>query len=195
MLSSVSNISDVLTNRSDAFDNKGCSDNGTIYVDNANALLGYRTSINTIVTDIVSVTNDPANPLQAYEDNYFSYYSDVMNFFNDGTTTLFSAIFTPYDSLYEGSSCGFITTSMNGIINLSCNQLFPYFNTLSILNIIISVIVFVLMILAYFLTTRYQFYEYLEGDFENFGKDRKEYEPNDSSRNYNQELITNNTRY
>lgn len=106
---------------------------------------------------------------------------------------MLTAIFTPYDSLYEGSSCGFITTSMNGIVSIGCNQLFPYFNTLSILNIIISVILFILMILTYFLTTRYQFYEYLDGDFENYGKDKKDYAEADSSRNYNQELITANT--
>lgn len=175
----------MITNRSDAFDNKNCTDNGTIYVDNANALFNYRTSIDVIANDLVSVTDDPTNPLQEYEDNYFSYYSNVLNFFNDEVTALFTAIFTPYDSLYEGSSCGFITASMNGIVGIGCNQLFPYFNTLSIVNILISVIVFILMILAYYLTTRYQFYAYLDGDFENYGKDKKDY-TEDSSRNYGQ---------
>ena len=35
--------------------------------------------------------------------------------------------------------------------------------------IVVSVVVFFLMILAYFLTTRFHFYEFLEGDFENYG--------------------------
>ena len=58
---------------------------------------------------------------------------------------------------------------MNGIVDIGCNQLFPYFNVLSILTIVISVIIFLLMILAYFLTTRFHFYEFLEGDFNNYG--------------------------
>ncbi len=35
----------------------------------------------------------------------------------------------------QGSSCGFVTSSMNGIIDISCNQLQPYINLLSALNI------------------------------------------------------------
>lgn len=61
----------------------------------------------------------------------------------------------------QGSSCGFVTSSMNGIIDISCNQLQPYFNLLSALNNSQSGFVFILFILSYFLTTRLEFYEYL----------------------------------
>lgn len=92
------------------------------------------------------------------------------NFFSESVRSMFNSFFEPYDKLYDGSSCGFVTASMDGIINQGCNQLFPYFNILSILSIIISIVVFVLMILGYFLTTRYQFYEYLDGNWENWGE-------------------------
>lgn len=85
----------------------------------------------------------------------------VNNFLNGNIKALFGSFFNPYDSLNEGSSCTFVTYSMNGIIDIACNQLFPYFNALSVLNIVISVFVFFMMILSYFLTTRYQFYEFL----------------------------------
>lgn len=45
-----------------------------------------------------------------------------------------------------GSSCGFITTSMNGIVNIACNQLFPYINALMAMNIANAIFVFVLFI-------------------------------------------------
>lgn len=122
-----------------------------------------------MVGDLVSVTPDNTNELQQYEENYFNYYEEVNNFFSGTVQGYFSSFFDPYDSLYEGSSCTFVTSSMNGIVDIACNQLFPYFNALSVLNIVISAFVFVLMILSYFLTTRYQFYEFLEGNFENYG--------------------------
>ena len=93
-----------------------------------------------------------------------------MNYFNQAVQKQFSSFFDPYDRLYGGSSCGFITSSMDGIINIGCNQLFPYFNIVSALSITISVVVFVLFILAYFLTTRFQFYEFLDGNLDNYGE-------------------------
>ena len=85
---------------------------------------------------------------------------------------------------------------MNGIINVACNQLFPYFNALSVLNILISVFVFFMMILSYFLTVRFQFYEFLEGNFENYGVEtyKTEQLPGynmDSTRNNDVELMPN----
>ena len=112
---------------------------------------------------------------------------------------MFSSFFDPYDSLYDGSSCGFITTSMNGIVNTACNQLFPYVNAFSALNIAIAIDVFLVMVLAYFLTTRFQFYEALEGNFDNYGeetietKDLPGYEL-DSGRQYQNHFITNSDR-
>ena len=123
-----------------------------------------------MVFSIISASDNPANPLQQYEDRYFNYYSTVMNYFNQAVQKQFSSFFDPYDRLYGGSSCGFITSSMDGIINIGCNQLFPYFNIVSALSITISVVVFVLFILAYFLTTRFQFYEFLDGNLDNYGE-------------------------
>lgn len=47
-------------------------------------------------------------PLQQYENSYFAYYTDVTNFFNNEVQQTFYAFFDPYNSLQEGSSCGFI---------------------------------------------------------------------------------------
>lgn len=92
-----------------------------------------------------------------------------MNFYNQPVQDIFNGFFTPYNALSGGSSCGFITTSMNGIVDIACNQFVPYINITSALSITESVFVFILFVLAYFLTTRFQFYEFLDGDFNNFG--------------------------
>lgn len=60
---------------------------------------------------------------------------------------------------------------MDGIINTACNQMFPYVNAFSALNIAIAINLFLLMVLAYFLTTRYQFYEELQGNLDNYGEE------------------------
>jgi hypothetical protein len=60
---------------------------------------------------------------------------------------------------------------MDGIINTACNQTFPYINAFSALNIAIAIDLFLLMVLAYFLTTRYQFYEELQGNLDNYGEE------------------------
>ena len=99
-MSTTEKISDVLTNRSTAYDDANCSSQGTTYVDNAQALFDYRLSINAIVSDLYSIPDSPSNPLQAYEDNYFSYYSNVNNFFNQAVKNLFDSFFDPYDRLY-----------------------------------------------------------------------------------------------
>jgi hypothetical protein len=108
-------------------------------------------------------------PLQDYQQAYFQYYSNVLNFYNSDVQAIFNGFFIPYNTLMQGSSCGFVTASMNGIVNISCNQLQPYINLLSALNITSSAFVFILFVLSYFLTTRLEFYEYLEGNFANFG--------------------------
>lgn len=70
---------------------------------------------------------------------------------------------------------------MDGIINTACNQMFPYVNAFSALNIAIAIDLFLLMVLAYFLTTRYQFYEELQGNLDNYGE---EIAKNSDSNNY-----------
>lgn len=93
----------------------------------------------------------------------------MLNFYNSPTQQVFNSFFVPYVSLQEGSGCPFITTSINGVVDITCDQLQPYINALSALNIVCSVFVFVLFILSYFLTTRLEFYELLEGNFDNAG--------------------------
>ena len=66
MLSATENITGVIANRTTAFDNNNCSDQGNTYAANAEALYDYRLSINDIVNDLYSQGNDPTNPLQAY---------------------------------------------------------------------------------------------------------------------------------
>lgn len=58
---------------------------------------------------------------------------------------------------------------MNGIVNIACNQLYPFINALMAMNIANSLFVFILFVLSYFLTTRFQFYTLLEGNFDNYG--------------------------
>ena len=96
--------------------------------------------------------------MQNYQSAYFNYYSNVLNFYNAPIQQTFNGFFQPYNSLEGGSNCGFVTSSMDSIVNIACNQLFPYINITSALNISLSVFVFVMFILAYFLTTRLQFY-------------------------------------
>lgn len=62
---------------------------------------------------------------------------------------------------------------MNAIVDIACNQLFPYVNTFSAINIACSVFIFIMFLLSYFLTTRFQFYEFLEGNYDNFGVETK----------------------
>lgn len=59
------------------------------------------------------------------------------------------------------------------------------------MNIANAIFVFVLFILAYFLTTRLQFYELLEGNFDNFGAEQLDSKSDalDSSNNRNVELL------
>jgi len=76
----------------------------------------------------------------------------------------------PFNQLIDGSSCKFVTMSMNSLVNTTCNQTFPYLYALSILIIIIACLSFILMITTYCLTTRLQYYEYIEGDFDNFNQ-------------------------
>lgn len=91
----------------------------------------------------------------------------MLNFYNPQTQQIFNSFFVPYVALEQGSGCPFITTSINGVVNITCDQLQPYINALSALNIACSVFVFILFILSYFLTTRLEFYEFLEGNFDN----------------------------
>lgn len=162
-----SNINTFVSNRVSGFQSKGCTTDATTYQDRVNALISYGNSINTIVSQLAPISQS-ATPMQNYQTNYFNYYSNVLNFYNIDIQNIFNGFFNPYNTLYSGSNCGFVTASMNGIVNLACNQLEPYISSFSALNIIECVFLFVLFILSYFLTTRLEFYEYLEGNFANY---------------------------
>ena len=86
---------------------------------------------------------------------------------------------------------------MNGIVNIACNELEPYISSFSALNIVESVFLFILFILSYFLTTRLEFYEYLEGNFANYQAPtittkqlQQTYELDTTNTNRNVELLT-----
>lgn len=163
------NISSIESGRVTAFNGRGCSTDANTYQNRVNALISYGNSVTAMVQQLAPVAATPTNPLQSYQNAYYNYYSSVLNFYNTEVQQTFNDFFIPYLSLQDGSSCGFITTSMDGIVNIACEQLQPYVNLLSALNITESVFVFVLFLLAYFLTTRLQFYEFLDGNFVNYG--------------------------
>ena len=86
------------------------------------------------------------------------------------TQTLFESFLSPYSSLVDGSSCSFLTNSLNNLVDSSCNNNFPYIYALTALAISLSCLFFFLMILSYFLTVRMEFFEYLDGDLDNYDK-------------------------
>lgn len=132
------------------------------------SMINFGQTIGQMVDQLSPITIENV-PIQQYEASYFEYYTQVRNFFNNEVQQTFESFFTPYLALQEGSSCGFVKSSMDGIVNIGCNQLFPYINIFSSLNIAASVFVFFLFVISYFLTTRLNFYEFLEGNYENFG--------------------------
>lgn len=148
------NINTFVSNRVTNFTNKGCTTDGNTYQNRVNALISYGNSIMTIVTQLAPVSQ-ASTPLQTYQNNYFNYYSNVLNFYNVDVQQIFNGFFNPYNTLQAGSNCGFVSTSMNGIANVACNQLQPYISSFSALNIVESVFLFILFVLSYFLTTRF----------------------------------------
>lgn len=154
-----SNLGTIVTQRVDAFNNKGCSTDANTYQQRINALSTYGNSIAPIAFELAPIQQtNPPTPLQAYQNNYYGYYSSVLNFYNSDIQQIFNGFFNPYNSLMIGSNCGFVTSSMNGIVNIACNQLQAYISSFSVLNIIESSFVFIIFLLAYFLTTRFEFY-------------------------------------
>lgn len=47
-----------------------------------NALLTYGNNIRTMISGLSPVASDPSNQLQEYQNNYFNYYNQVLNFFS-----------------------------------------------------------------------------------------------------------------
>ena len=168
-----SNLTTIVNERVADFNDRGCATDANTYQERVEAMNAYGVAIDQMIATLSPLDATQNPPIQQYETNYFNYYTDVRNFFNDQVQETFAAFFDPFNSLQEGSSCGFIEVSMNAIVNIACNQLFPYVNTFSAINIACSVFIFILFLLSYFLTTRFQFYEFLEGNYDNFGVETK----------------------
>lgn len=93
---------------------------------------------------------------------------------NTYTQQLFLSFISPFQSLVAGSSCSFLTESLNSLASQTCYKAFPLAYVLSIFVIVLGCIFFLLMILSYYLTVRLLFFEYLKGDL-------TKYDPNAGS--------------
>lgn len=147
------NTTNIVNGRVNAFNSHNCGIDAANYQSRVNSLNQYGQSINSIVFELapLNITN---TPLQNYQNFYYNYYANVQNFYNTQTQQVFNSILVPYVSLWQGSGCPFIKDSMDGIVDIGCNQLQPFINALSVVNIICSIFVFILFIISYFLTTR-----------------------------------------
>lgn len=147
------NVTTIVNGRVNAFNSRSCTLDAQDYQSRVNSLLQYGQSINSIVSSLapLNITN---TPLQNYQSSYYNYYANVQNFYNIQTQAVFESFLAPYETLWQGSGCPFIKDSMDGIVDIGCNQLQPFLNSLSIINIICSVFVFILFVMSYFLTTR-----------------------------------------
>lgn len=114
--------------------------------------------------------------LQNYRIAYFNYYEALTTFMNSQLQTIFASFLQPYLKLLAGSSCSFLTDSLNSLVNTSCNRDFPEMYAISCLVTAMAGCFFCMMVLSYFLTTRLEFYGFLNGDFTNYDEDAVEEE-------------------
>jgi hypothetical protein len=114
--------------------------------------------------------------LQNYRTSYFNYYEALTTFMNSQLQDMFASFLVPYRQLLDGSSCSFLTDSLNSLVNTSCNRDFPEMYAISCLVTAMAGCFFCMMILSYFLTTRLQFYAFLNGDFTNYDENAVEEE-------------------
>lgn len=126
-----------------------CATQGTTYQNNFNQLNTYGSQVITYINAYLSSPN-----LNNYLNSYFAYYNVVVNFMNAAIQSQFMSFIMPYMQLYQGSSCAFVTGSLGNISYTACNSVFTYLNALSIVTIVLSVCVFILMVLSYFMSTR-----------------------------------------
>jgi hypothetical protein len=84
-------------------------------------------SLLTYGKDVQTLTNSYINDagLQGYRNGYFNYYEAVSTFLNSNVQSLFNSFLQPYQSLLVGSSCSFLTDSLNSLVISSCNRDFP----------------------------------------------------------------------
>ncbi len=94
-----------------------------------------------------------------------------MALMNENVQSLFQSFIKPYQQLLDGSSCSFLTQSLNSLVITSCNRDFPEMYAISILITAMAGCFFFMMISAYFLTTRMEFYAFLNGDLTNYDED------------------------
>ena len=153
----------VVDGRVSNFNSSNCLANFATYKNNFDSLNNFGKDIKTLT---VSYLQD--NGLGTYSTNYFNYYNLVHTFMNSYVQSLFESFLKPYQSLVGGSSCTYLSSSLNNLIDNTCNNNFPYIYALTILVIIMSCFFFFMMIFAYFLTVRMEFYEYLSGDLNNY---------------------------
>ena len=149
-----SSSSQVVSGRQTSFTSPNCNNTSfSTYQDNFNALNVFGGDISTLTTNYMQDAG-----LNTYTASYFNYYTLVRNFMNNYTQSLFLSFLLPYQSLIQGSSCSYLTSTLNNLVANTCNNNFPYIYALSALIILISCSFFFLMILAYFLTVRMEFY-------------------------------------
>ena len=59
---------------------------------------------------------------------------------------------------------------MNAVVDITCNETFPYVNGFAIVNIILGAWLLLITFILYFLTTRLEFFGFLDGDWNNYGE-------------------------
>jgi len=154
----INNVSSTILNqRQSALNNFGC--NFTTYNNSLNGLSAFGQDVNNLVGSYLSQPG-----MSTYQSNYFNYYNAVSQLMNNYTQSLFMSFLTPYQKLIQGSSCSFITTTLNNLINTSCNRDFPYIYAVTVLMLVMASIFFIMMVIAYALTTRMEFFTFLKGD-------------------------------
>jgi hypothetical protein len=84
------------------------------------ALLTYGNQIQSLTNSYITDAG-----LQSYRNAYFNYYESLRTFMNSYVQALFTSFLQPYQSLLDGSSCSFLTISLNSLVNTSCNRDFP----------------------------------------------------------------------
>ncbi len=160
----IANSSNTLVaNRQSSFTSHNCSANFNTYSSNFASLNNFGNSVNDLISSYLADSG-----LSTYTSSYFGYYETVSTLMNTYTQSLFQSFLAPYNSLIGGSSCSYLTGVLDSLVDNTCNSNFPYIYALSILTIIMTCFFFVMMILAYFLTVRMEFYAYLSGDLGNY---------------------------
>ena len=75
----------------------------------------------------------------------------MSNYLDQNTQDQFETFLDPFNELLDGTSCAFVTTSMDGIVGNTCNNVFTYLQVFEVLNIVLGIFMMLLMIFAFFL--------------------------------------------